>query len=60
MNDLMLLKAIPKETVISKVFQLDDSISMEAASNEPYDIFNEFLLKFMKKTKTNICLILSE
>ena len=40
-NDLALLKSIPKEPGISKAFQLDDSICIEAASNEPYDIFDE-------------------
>ena len=41
MSDLALLKSVPKEPGISKALQFDDSISIEAASNKPYDMFNE-------------------
>ena len=43
MGDLALLKLIPKEPGLSKAFDyiLDDSISLEAASNEPYDIYDD-------------------
>ena len=43
MKDLPLLKTIPQERESSEVLklQLVDTVSLESASNEPFDIFDE-------------------
>ena len=43
MSDLGLLKSILKEAGMTKAFNcnLDDSSSLEAASNEPYDVYDD-------------------